>query len=175
MPKTRAQKETAVQELTAVLKAAQGMAFAKFEKHGVADDTELRRTARAAGVTVRVVKRSILARAAKAAGVAIETEAFSGTTALAASSDDAVAPAKLLHAFGVLHPGVALFAAVVDGAQVGPEDARRFALLPSVHDLRGQLASVIAGPLRGFVTVISGPMRGFLTALERRAESIPQS
>ncbi len=172
MPKTRSAKEATVATLTELLKGSEGVAFAKIEKHSVKDDTELRATGRAAGIKLSVIKRTLLAIAAKEAGVTLDALQLSGTTVMASSADDAVAPAKLLHQFGVTHPGVELLAAIVEKNAVGKVDAVRFALLPSLLELRGQFASVVAAPLRGFASVINGPIRGFATVLARRAESL---
>jgi large subunit ribosomal protein L10 len=173
MPKTRTQKETTVATLADQLAKAKGMAFGRLAKHTVTADAELRRTARATNVRLTVVKKTLLARAATQAGLALDATKFTGTTVLALSLEDEVAPAKLLHTFGRTHPGVALVAAVAGGTVMVAADASRFATLPSITEIRGQLVSVIAGPLRGFVTVLAGPLRGLATVLTRRAESLP--
>lgn len=173
MPKTRAYKETAVRTLAEILGAARGLAFARLAEHSVKDDAELRRLARGQGIAVLVVKKTLLARAAAAAKIAVDAAGFAGTTALAVSRDDEIAPAKLLYGFSKTHPGVKLVTAVAAGAQLSEAEALRFAQLPSLAELRGMLASVIAGPLRGLVTVLSGPMRGLATLLTRRAETLP--
>jgi large subunit ribosomal protein L10 len=173
MAKTRAYKETAVRSLAETLGGARGLAFARLEKHSVKDDAELRRLARGQGIAVLVVKKTLLARAAAAAKITVDAAGFAGTTALAVSNDDEIAPAKLLYSFSKTHPGVKLVAAVASGAQLPEAEALRFAQLPSLVELRGMLASVVAGPLRGLVTVLAGPMRGLVTLLTRRAETLP--
>ncbi|MDU7040039.1 MAG: 50S ribosomal protein L10, partial [Lactococcus lactis] len=62
----------------------------------VDEDTQLRKQLREAGVEFKVVKNSILRRAAENAGLEGLSEAFSGPSAVAFSNEDVVAPAKVL-------------------------------------------------------------------------------
>lgn len=175
MAKTRSQKEQSVASLVQVLTHAKGLAFARLAQHSVSDDTALRRAARTLGVQLGVTKKTLLARAASQAGIAVNPTGFTGTTVMATSNDDEVTPAKLLYTFGQTHPGVVLVGAFASGVVLSEVDAVRFAQLPGITELRGQLTSVIAGPLRGLVTVLAGPLRGLATVLTRRAESLPSS
>ncbi|MDU4518373.1 MAG: 50S ribosomal protein L10, partial [Lactococcus lactis] len=65
----------------------------------VDEDTQLRKQLREAGVEFKVVKNSILRRAAENAGLEGLSEAFSGPSAVAFSNEDVVAPAKVLADF----------------------------------------------------------------------------
>ena len=65
----------------------------------VDQDTQLRKQLREAGVEFKVVKNSVLRRAAEKAGLEGLSEAFSGPSAVAFSNEDVVAPAKVLADF----------------------------------------------------------------------------
>ena len=94
----QAKKET-VEQLVEKLKAAQSGVLVDYIGINVADDTKLRRELREAGVEYTVVKNSILRFAAKEAGLEGLTSYLSGSTAIALSNDDPVAPAKILGKF----------------------------------------------------------------------------
>lgn len=164
MARTRTHKETTVAALTAALTGARGIAFARLAKHSVKDDAQLRRLARDQGVALTVVKKTLLARAASATGLPVDTAGLSGTSVLATSADDEVAPAKLLFDFAKTHAGTRLVAALAGGAWLSEVDSARLARLPSILGLRAMLAGVL-----------SAPMRGFATVLTRRAETLPTS
>ena len=65
----------------------------------MAQDTALRRTLREAGVSYHVVKNTMTRIAAKELGLDDLCDHLEGTTALAVSTDDAVAPAKVICEF----------------------------------------------------------------------------
>ena len=56
---SRDKKQTLVAELTELLKDAKGTAFARYQTLTVADLQELRKAAREAGVTIKVVKNRL--------------------------------------------------------------------------------------------------------------------
>lgn len=62
----------------------------------VDQDTVLRRNLRESGVEFKVIKNSILTRAAEEAGLEDLKELFVGPSAVAFSNEDVIAPAKLL-------------------------------------------------------------------------------
>ena len=92
-------KKEAVAELVEKLKAAKSGVLVDYVGINVADDTKLRRELREAGVEYTVIKNSILRFAAKEAGYGELDAYLSGSTALALSNDDPVAPAKILGKF----------------------------------------------------------------------------
>ena len=57
---SRDKKQTLVAELTELLKDAKGTAFARYQTLTVADLQELRKAAREAGVTIKVVKNRLV-------------------------------------------------------------------------------------------------------------------
>ena len=65
----------------------------------VEEDTELRRKLREANVKYFVIKNTLLRLAAKEVGLDALDEALHGPTAIAVSSEDAVAPAKVIADF----------------------------------------------------------------------------
>ena len=89
-------KAKIVAELQEQLTTAKGAVLTGYKGLTVAQDTELRRELRAAGVTYHVVKNTMLRRAADAAGLEGLDEHLEGTTAFAFSAEDAVAPAKVI-------------------------------------------------------------------------------
>ena len=89
-------KEVIVEKLKEQLSSAKGAVFTTYSGLTVAQDTELRRELRAAGVSYHVVKNTMLRRAADALGLEGLDPHLEGTTAFAFSADDAVAPAKVI-------------------------------------------------------------------------------
>ena len=97
MPTT--EKIEKVAQLAASMTEAKAIYLADFTGIDVAAITDLRRKLREASIDYEVVKNRLAKRAAEAAGFDGMMEFFSGPTAIAFSSDDPVAPAKILQDF----------------------------------------------------------------------------
>ena len=89
------EKQAYVAELTEKINGAVAGVIVDYSGISVADDTQLRRKLREAGVDYAVVKNTMLKRAAEAAELNGLDDVLHGTTALAVS-DDYVAAAKIL-------------------------------------------------------------------------------
>ena len=75
--------------------------------------------------------------------------------------------------FAKKHPELKLVAGFDStGASLDTATVTALAELPTKDQLRGQLVSVIAAPLTGFLGVANGAQRGFAQVLSQRAESI---
>ena len=92
-------KQAVVSEIKNWLTTSQAVILTSYRGLNVATDTEMRRELRAAGVTYKVVKNTMLRIAAKEAGIEGLDSHLEGTTAIAFSAEDAVAPAKVLCGF----------------------------------------------------------------------------
>ena len=80
-------KEVIVEKLKEQLASAKGAVFTTYKGLTVAQDTELRRELRAAGVTYHVVKNTMVRRAADALGLEGLDPHLEGTTAFAFSAE----------------------------------------------------------------------------------------
>ena len=89
-------KKQVVAELTELLKGATTGVFVDYSGINVADDTQLRKQLREAGVKYLVVKNTLTRFAAKEAGIEGLDEILNGTTALATSDEDYAAAARIL-------------------------------------------------------------------------------
>ena len=89
-----AKKETLVQAAAEKFESAASVVIVDYRGLTVEEVTNLRKQLRDAGVEMKVIKNSILSRAAKKVGLDGLDEVFTGPTAVAFSNDDVVAPAK---------------------------------------------------------------------------------
>lgn len=91
------EKQAYVEGLAEKLKSAVAGVVVSYQGLNVADDTQLRRELRAAGVEYAVVKNTLLRRACDIAGLPGLDEVLNGTTALALSSDHVAAAKNSRH------------------------------------------------------------------------------
>lgn len=173
MPSEKAlqEKQAIVAELATKLKSATSGVFVDYKGITVENDTKLRNDLRSAGVDYSVVKNTLTRFAAKEAGLEGLDEILNGTTALAVSLNDAVAPAKILFEYASKNADkFKIKAGFVEGKVIGVADVESLAKLPSREVLIAKVLGGFNAPISGFVNVLNGNMRGLVVALNAIAE-----
>ena len=145
------QKKQQVAELSEMLKGSVSGVIVDYSGITVADDTKLRKELREAGCTYKVVKNTLLSRALKDAGIDGLDNVLEGTTAIAVSADDYVAPARILCGFADKNAKFNVKAGYADGDVLSAEKVNDLAKLPSKEVL---LAPVLYG-LNGNLTKLA--------------------
>ncbi len=125
----------------------------------------LRRKLRAEQVEFKVVKNTLIKRAAKDLDVALIDEHFKGPSALALSYDDPVAPAKVLTEFAKDHESLEIKIGVMDGKVLDLSAIKALSALPPREDLLAQVLSAMNGVPTAFVRVLNNVPVGFLNVL----------
>ena len=165
------QKKAVVAGLAESMKNAQAGVLADYKGINVADDTKLRQTLRAAGVEYKVVKNTLLTFAVKEIGFDAMTDVLSGTTALAYSNTDMVAPAKILSEYAKKSGGkFTIKAGFVEGKVIEPKEVTALAELPSKEQLIANMLAGFNAPISGFVNVLNANLRGLAVVLNAIAE-----
>ncbi len=93
-------KQPIVQAIADDIKDAASVVLVDYRGLTVAQDTELRKQLREAGVIYKVCKNTMMRRAFEGTEFAGLDEFLEGPSALAISKDDATAPARILCKFG---------------------------------------------------------------------------
>lgn len=164
-------KQAIVAELKAQLESAKGVVLTSYKGLTVAQDTELRRELRAAGVSYHVVKNTMIRLAAKEAGIEGFDEHLEGTTAFAFSTEDAVAPAKVICDFikkgklddaGILTVKVGM----VEGKVIDETGVKELASLPSREELIAKVLGSMNAPITNTVNVLQGVIRNAVYVLD---------
>jgi len=175
MAVTRTKKNTLVAKLTELFASSKVTVGATYTSLTVADLQELRTAARANNVTIMVAKNRLVRVALQENDKfkAADTSLLTGQLVYAFSSVDEVAPAQVLAKFAKTHPALKLVAGFDGtGASLNTASVVALAELPTKDQLRGQLVSVIAAPLTGFLGVANGAQRGFAQVLSQHAQAL---
>lgn len=149
-----AEKEQKIAVFADVLKGATSVVVAHNNGLNAADVSDLRKLARANGLTLTVVKNTLAARAATAAGITGLDKYLTGPTTIAVSKNDIVAPAKVLVNFAKDHDKLVIVGGVIEGKQQSAAEVAGFASLPSKEELVAMLLRTINGPASGLARVI---------------------
>jgi len=126
----------------------------------------LRRKLREAGIEYKVVKNSLLIRAAEDTDVALIDSCFKGPSAVAMSYEDPVAPAKVLTGFAKEHKQLEIKAGVMEGQALDLDKIKVLSNLPSREDLLSSLLSAMNGVPTGFVRVLNAVPQNLLNVLQ---------
>ena len=172
---TRDKKNTLVAELAELFASAKGSVGAAYTGLSVADMQQLRALARQNNVVIKVAKNRLVrvALGDDAKYKKAETSLLTGQLVYAFSSVDEVAPAQVLAKFAKTHPALKLVVGFDDtGSSLDTVTVTALSQLPTKDQLRGQLVSVIAAPLTGFLGVANGAQRGFTQVLSQHATAL---
>ncbi|MHB1315938.1 MAG: 50S ribosomal protein L10 [Christensenellales bacterium] len=159
------EKEAKVAEIHEALKSAKGAVLYDYRGLTVEEVTNLRNEARSAGVAYKVLKNSLVERAADEIGLTDLKSYLSGPTAIAFCVKDPVAPARILTDFIKKVKKTAIKGGVVEGKVIDANGVKALADLPSREVLITNVLRTMNAPITGFVTVLSGTMRNLLYAL----------
>ena len=167
-------KQALVSELAELFAGAKGTAVAKYQGLSVADIQDLRKAARAAGVTIKVVKNRLVRVAMGESDTYKEadTSALLGQLLYAFSADDEVAPAKVLDEFAKTHPTLELVAGFSgEGLAQNATDVKALAGLPSKHQLIAEVVAQLLSPVHDTTNALSGNLHALLDGVEAKASA----
>jgi large subunit ribosomal protein L10 len=163
----REEKQKQAEQLREVLQKARTVILSGFEGLKVAEDTELRRKVVEAGATYKVVKNSLIARAAQGTPAEPVTRKLRGTTSLAYTESDPVALAKVLTSYAKENPALTFRAGVVEGRVVSLEDVVQLANLPSRDELLSRVLFLINAPARQLAVSLAGVARNLARVVQQ--------
>ncbi|CUS26752.1 50S ribosomal protein L10 [Paucilactobacillus oligofermentans DSM 15707 = LMG 22743] len=143
-----AKKAETVSAVADRFKAAESAIVVSLRGLTVEQDTRLRKELREAGVSLSVIKNTVLTRAAEQAGYGDLNDVFAGPSAVAFSNDDAIAPAKLLKKFSDEFEALEIKGGILEKSVADLEKINLFATLPSREELLATLASMLQAPVR---------------------------
>ena len=141
-------KAELVEAVAEKMKAAASIVVVDSRGLTVEQDTNLRRSLRDAGVELKVIKNSILSRAAEKAGLDDMKDLFVGPSAVAFSNEDVVAPAKIINDFAKEAEALEIKGGAVEGAVSSVEEIKALAALPNREGMLSMLLSVLQAPVR---------------------------
>lgn len=150
-------KKAVVAALEEQLKGAEAGVLVDYSGITVEQDTELRTTARQAGVSYAVVKNTMLRRALDGANLGDLDSVLNGTTSLATGSEDPIAPIKVMADFAkkMGDDKFQIKAAFMEGKVLSQAEIAQLATLSSKKDLYAQLVGTLMAPMANLAAVVA--------------------
>ncbi len=154
------EKQAQVSQIVDSLKNAQAGVLVDYRGLSVDEDTALRVELRNAGVEYSVIKNTLLKLACEQAGIEGLDDILHGPTALAVSSDDAVAPAKVLAGYAKKNEKLEIKGGFMDGAAMSLAEISKLAATPSYDELIAKIMGSLNAPVSNLVRLLDTIAQG---------------
>ncbi len=148
-------KQPIVAEIAESIKDAQSVVLVDYRGLTVEQDTNLRKELRAADVTYKVYKNTMMNFAFKGTDFEGLAPYLEGPSAIAISTSDATAPARVLAKFAKTAPQLEIKAGVVEGVVYDAKGIASVATIPSREELISKLLGSIQSPITNFARVMN--------------------
>ena len=147
-------KKAVVESLTGKIQEATSVVFVDYKGITVAQDTELRKQFREAGVEYSVVKNTLTNFAAKNAGYDF-SKVLNGTTAMASTTGDPIAPARIVCEFAKKNKNtLSIKGGLVEGSVLSADQLNGFGELPSKNALVASVLGTFLAPISSLAFVL---------------------
>ena len=170
-------KQPIVAAIAEDVKDAQSVVIVDYRGLTVAQDTELRKQLREAGIIYKVCKNTMMKRAFEGTQFEGLAEYLEGPSAMAVSKDDATAPARILCKFAKEAEKLEVKAGVVEGKVYDEAGVKALSAIPSREELLSKLLGSIQSPIANFARVIKqiAENGGEAVATEEVAEPVAEA
>lgn len=157
------QKQLIIDEIKSKLENAQSAVVIDYMGINVAEADAMRKKLREANVDYTVYKNTLVKRAIEGTDYAQLAEALEGPSAVAISTEDATAPARVLNGIIKEYKKMEFKAGVVEGTYYDKKGISKIAEIPSRDELIAKFMGSIQSP-------VSKLVRTFAAIAEAKAE-----
>ena len=147
-------KQPIVEEIKGHLNGAQTAVIINYSGVTVEQDTKLRKAMREAGIVYKVYKNTMMKRAFAGTEFEALNESLEGPNAIAISTTDATAPARMVASFAKDIPNLEMVAGVVEGQFYDAKGMQAISQIPGREGLLGRLLGSMQSPIANFARVI---------------------
>ncbi len=150
-------KKAIVKEVAEIASNSPSAVAAEYRGLTVSDMTELRQSARDAGIYLRVVRNTLARRALEDTNFDCMRESLVGQLILAFSKDEPGAAAKVIRDFAKKNDKLVVKLVALEGKLLQPSDIDALANLPSKEQAISMLMSMMTAPVAILVRTLAEP------------------
>ena len=166
------EKNANIDSLKTRLASAQSLIIADFRGLTVESDNKLRREFRAFGCEYQVVKNTLLGKAVKGTAMEVLDSLLAGPTAIAYSTEDPSAPAKVATKMAKTESKFVIKGGYIDGKLLDKTGVEALSTLPGKDEARATfLATLLAVP-QNFLRLLSAAPQNFVHLLAAREDAL---
>ena len=169
---SRDKKQALVKDFSDILGTAKMTVAVKYDGTSVADLQKLRREARIAGVSIKVIKNRLVRTSMEQTKgfEKTDTSLLTGQLLYAYSNEDEVAPAQVVDKFAKNVPSLELIAGFDNvGTTLGTAEVKALAGLPSKNQLIAEVVAQLLSPVHDTTNALSGNLHALLDGVADKA------
>ena len=168
-------KQPIIDAISADVADAKSVVLVDYRGLTVAEDTQLRKELREAGIVYKVYKNTMMRRAFEGTDFAGLDPFLEGPSAIAISNDDVTAPARVLAKFAKTAEALEFKAGVIEGDLYDVDGLKALASIPSREELLSKLFGSMQSPIANFARVLQqiADNGGEAAPAEEKAEEAP--
>lgn len=170
MSLTLEQKKAIISEVAEVAARAPTAIAAEYIGLSVAEMSQLRQSAREAGIYLKVVRNTLARRALEGTRFDCMRDGLVGPLLLAFSADEPGAAARVIRDFSKGNVKLVVKLVAIDGRLLDVADINRLASLPTLDQARSMVLGVLKAPAGKFVRVLAEPEAKFVRLLAARRD-----
>jgi large subunit ribosomal protein L10 len=159
-------KADTVEAMRRLIADQKGTVLTEYRGLTVAEITGLRKKLREVDAEFKVVKNTLIRRAAKDSGFSRLEEFFAGPTAIGFTMGDPVSLAKAIRDFAAGNKKIRLKAGYLEGRVLSEKEIEMLADVPSREMLLSRLVGGMAAPMTRLAQALSGPQRKLAYVLQ---------
>lgn len=163
----RTEKTNFVTNFNALLSKTNFVLVTQYKGLSVEEISLLRKQIKEKNAFFKVTKNSLAKRAIKNTNFEILDQFFVGPTAIA-YSEDPVSTAKVVFDFSKKNENLKIIAGVMDKEELGVEEIKKLASLPSMEIIRTKILGLISSPLSKIVTILNEPSSKIVRLLDSK-------
>ena len=169
------QKAKVIVELKETLGKSKAGVITTYQGLPTAEIVNLRHKLRDSKLELKVVKNTMVRRAANEAGKEFMNTHFDGPLAVVLGYDDVSAPARVLTQY-IASSGVAMKVGggFLADRWLSPAEIGTLATLPSRSELISKILGGLQSPIAGLVQSLSSPIMGIVYALNARIQQMEE-
>ncbi len=147
-------KQPIVAEISENIKGAQSVVLVDYRGLTVEQDTRLRKELRDAGIVYKVYKNTMMNFAFKGTECEALAPYLEGPSAVAISTTDATAPARIICKFAKEAKALEVKGGIVEGVAYDAKGITEIAAIPSREELLSKLLGSMQSPITNFARVM---------------------
>lgn len=165
LSKIKEQKQAVIADIQDKIDRAKSIVLVNYIGLNVEEVSELRNQFRAQNVEYKVLKNTMISRAAQNLGIEGLEEHLHGTTAIAFSYEDPTAGPKVIKDFIKKAKKTEIKCGLLGKLIINTAQVEALASVPNKETLVAMMLSVMNAPIRGFVTALNQIPTGLVRAL----------
>ena len=166
------EKKSNIDSLKTRLASAQSLILADFRGLTVESDNKLRREFRAVGCEYQVVKNTLFGKAVKGTAMEVLETLLAGPTAIAYSTEDPSAPAKVATKVAKTESKFVIKGGYIDGKLLDKTGVEQLSTLPGKDEARATLLATLLAVPQNFLRLLGAAPQNFVYLLSARKDTL---